>query len=380
MIQPISQSIGKFPRFKNTVEKKTQKETNYNTNQNSTILEQKLLIQQEKTNMLLAVIAFAVTAKVIIDLFSKQSRGKNKNYISHMVQEFKSLANHSEIPTIENCKSINKELKTVLQRHINQLKAGNDIHTKTGNPKASNRLLLYGSAGVGKSFFSKIFAKSINAEYMEVMYSDFNSVWSGEHINNFRQIFEDILKKSKQNPSQKYVVTFNEIDAIVQPANRFTKNTNGSHYIVKLEERSVFLNYLEILKEKAPNVTIIGTTNISPKNNNLDTAAMSRFQNLIEVSYPDKECLFEALKMNLSGIKNNENFLSKNNAQLKDIAERMADRKFSFRNLEYIVNDAKGYYLDDCIKNKKSEFKFEYLKKAEQNLKLSDGELEKTSL
>ena len=63
---------------------------------------------------------------------------------------------------------------------------------------------------------------------------------------------------------------------------------------------------MELLKEKAPNVTIIGTTNISPKNNGLDGAAMSRFQNLIEVPFPDKDCLYEALKMNLDKIKNKE--------------------------------------------------------------------------
>ena len=379
MIQPISQSISKYPKFKNTVAFKNQ-ESGYNsTDKNNSHFEQRLLMQNEKTNLLLAVLVFAALTKVVIDLFSKPSR-KNMGYdVSLMKQEFKSLADNTKIPTIENCRSINDNLKTILQRHINQLKAGKDILSETVKPQANNRLLLYGSAGVGKSYFAKIFAKSIDAEYMEIMYSDFNSVWSGEDINNFKQIFENILEQAQKNPSQKYVVTFNEIDAIVQPADRFSKNTNGSHYLVKLEERSVFLNYLEILKEKAPNVTVIGTTNISPKNNGLDRAAMSRFQNLVEVPYPDKECLYEALKMNLDKIKNKDKFISENDTQLKDLAQKMADRKFSFRNLEYIVNDAKGYHLDDSVSGKKNDFKFEYLKKAEQNLKLSDGELEKTS-
>ena len=56
-------------------------------------------------------------------------------------------------------------------------------------------------------------------------------------------------------------------------------------------------------------------------------------------------------------------------------AEKMADRKFSFRNLEYIINDAKGYHLDDKMNGKNGDFKFEYLKQAEEKLKVSDGEL-----
>ena len=81
----------------------------------------------------------------------------------------------------------------------------------------------------------------------------------------------------------------------------------------------------------------------------------------------------------LDKIKDKDKFILENDTQLKDLAQKMADRKFSFRNLEYIVNDAKGYHLDDSVSGKKNDFKFEYLKKAEQNLKLSDGELEKTS-
>ena len=379
MIQPISQSISKYPKFKNTVAFKNQ-ESGYNsTDKNNSHFEQRLLMQNEKTNLLLAVLVFAALTKVVIDLFSKPSR-KNMGYdVSLMKQEFKSLADNTKIPTIENCRSINDNLKTILQRHINQLKAGKDILSETVKPQANNRLLLYGSVGVGKSYFAKIFAKSLDAEYMEVMYSDYNSMWAGEGVENLKKVFEKILKTAEKNPDKKYVVTFNEIDAMVAPADKVADKTAGTRWVSILEERSVFLNYLEILKEKAPNVTVIGTTNISPKNNGLDRAAMSRFQNLVEVPYPDKECLYEALKMNLDKIKDKDKFILENDTQLKDLAQKMADRKFSFRNLEYIVNDARGYHLDDSVSGKKNDFKFEYLKKAEQNLKLSDGELEKTS-
>ena len=313
---------------------------------------------------------FLWNLKTLIELSNRKNRHMPAN-----LRPFESLKNNIKVPTLENCKSVNKDLKTVLQRQVNQLKAGVDVLTETGEPQASNRLLLYGTPGTGKSFFSKIFAKSVDAEYMEVMYSDFNSMWAGEGVDNLKKVFEGILKTAKKNPNQKYVVTFNEIDSVVQPVEKLTAPTKGTYFISKLEERSVFLNYMELLKEKAPNVTIIGTTNISPKNNGLDGAAMSRFQNLIEVPFPDKDCLYEALKMNLDKVKNKDKFITDNDAQLKKLAQKMAERKFSFRNLEYIVNDAKGYHLDDKMNGKNGDFKFEYLKQAEEKLKVSDGEL-----
>ena len=380
MIQKISQSTIKYPNFK-----QSNKKNDYcligkkpAMSINSDLDYQRKIVEQNErkiailgiTGLTLLFGTFLWNLKTLIELSKNKSRHMPVN-----LRPFESLKNNLKIPNLENCKSVNKDLKTVLQRQVNQLKAGADVLAETGEPQASNRLLLYGTPGTGKSFFSKIFAKSIDAEYMEVMYSDFNSMWAGEGVDNLKKVFEGILKTAKKNPNQKYVVTFNEIDSVVQPVEKLTAPTKGTHFISKLEERSVFLNYLELLKEKAPNVTIIGTTNISPKNNGLDGAAMSRFQNLIEVPFPDKDCLYEALKMNLDKIKNKDKFITDNDTNLKNLAQKMADRKFSFRNLEYIINDAKGYHLDDKMNGKNGDFEFEYLKQAEEKLKVSDGEL-----
>lgn len=384
MIQPISQNISRYPIFKNSAKK-----DKYNILGKKAALsisddldfQRKVVEQNERmikiagiSAILLLTAAYLPSLKILLEISNNK-----KHKMSALIRDFKSLANDDKVITIDNCKSINKDLKSILERQINYVKAGSDVVSQTGKPQANNRLLLYGSVGVGKSYFAKIFAKSLDAEYMEVMYSDYNSMWAGEGVENLKKVFEKILKTAEKNPDKKYVVTFNEIDAMVAPADKVADKTAGTRWVSILEERSVFLNYLEILKEKAPNVTVIGTTNISPKNNGLDRAAMSRFQNLVEVPYPDKECLYEALKMNLDKIKDKDKFILENDTQLKDLAQKMADRKFSFRNLEYIVNDARGYHLDDSVSGKKNDFKFEYLKKAEQNLKLSDGELEKTS-
>lgn len=301
---------------------------------------------------------------------------KNKFFKTN---NFESLKNNSSVPTIDTCKSLNKNLKASLEKQINLSKVGNDIISEEGKKEIkSNRFLLYGPPGTGKSFFAKVFAKSTDAEYMEILFSDWNSRWSGETGEKMEASFKSILKTAKSNPNKKYVVAFNEIDAVVVPPEGLTQS-RGSHGSSKLEERSIFLNYIEILKEKAPNVTIIGTTNVSPKNNGLDRAAMSRFQNLIEVPYPDKDCLYEALKTNLEKIKNNDLFIKNNEASLKELAEKMENRKFSYRNLESIIKEAQSTHLNNIVKGNSKEFKIDYLQEAEKALKLADGEMEKVA-
>ena len=383
MIKPINH----LNTNKNITYKKLKKENDYNVVGKTAALQinsdldfqRKIVEQNERQIMLGGITALALMGGMFIwNIKTLKEIMKHKNH--HMpanLRPFESLKDNIKVPTLDNCKSVNKDLKEVLKRQVNQLKAGADVISETGEPQASNRLLLYGTPGTGKSFFSKIFAKSIDAEYMEVMHSDYNSMWVGEGVDNLKKIFESILKTAKTNPNQKYVVTFNEIDAMVAPISNLSSSSKSTHWVSLLEERSVFLNYLELLKEKTPNVTIIGTTNISPKNNGLDGAAMSRFQNLVEVPFPEKDCLYEALKMNLDKIKNKDKFIAENDAELQNLAQKMADRKFSFRNLEYIVNDAKGAHLDDKMNDKNVDFQFKYLKNAEEKLKLSDGELNK---
>ena len=80
---------------------------------------------------------------------------------------FKSLKNNNEIPTLETCKSINKKLKDFLQNQVDYFNASPEILKKTGMPTAANRLLMHGEPGTGKSYFAKILAKTLDADYME---------------------------------------------------------------------------------------------------------------------------------------------------------------------------------------------------------------------
>ena len=335
------------------------------------------LDQAERSIILSAATAFTLIACAVMFLLGRgkvTSKTGGQEFAAACFKGFETLKDNPKIPTLDTCKSINKDLLEILEMQVRQAKAGADVVKESGEAAASNRLLLFGPAGVGKSFFAKIYAKSLDAEYMEVLYSDFNSKWSGESVENLKYIFEKIVDTTARRPDKKYVVTFNEIDAIVMPPENFSRG--GGHVLSKLEDRSVFLNYMELLKEKTPNVTVIGTTNISPKNNGLDKAAMSRFLNIIEVSYPDKNCLYEAMKMSLKSIEDSEKFITDNAKELQELAEAMAKRRFSFRNLENIVNQAKQYHKIDIMDGSNKGFKIDYLKKGEKSIKFSDGELD----
>lgn len=287
---------------------------------------------------------------------------------------FRSLKNDPDIPTLDTCKSINSKLKDFLQHQVNYANATQEDIIHTGNPNAANRIILYGAPGSGKSFFAKIYAKTLDADCKEIKYSDLNSQWTGEHLDNIKNTFEDVITTAQKKPNKKYVVILNEIDSLVLPVERLSRGSSG-HSAFKVEERSVFLNYLDEIATKAPNVTIIGTTNVCPKNKGLDGAAMSRFKNIMEVSYPNKECLNIALKESLSGLGDGNEFIKENEEQLKQFAKTMEERKCSYRDLNNIVDTSKNYYLKDYLKDKNTKFKMEYLEKAQKSIDATDGEI-----
>ncbi len=338
----------------------------------------KMQLDQNERMILVGALQFLLLVACAVKYLFNTTSGKRGNALDTstykpLVRQFESLKENELIPTVETCKSINKDLKDLLMLKLSLSKQS----VKSNSPQdEAGRMLLYGPAGVGKSFFAKIYAKSLDAEYLEVLYSDFNSKWVGEGVENLKEIFEQILAVGKNTPEKKYVVVFNEVDTLVLPMEKLAKDVSSGHYISKIEERSVVLNYLERLKEQAPNVTVIGTTNVSPKGNSLDKAAMSRFQNIIEIPYPDRDCLFEAIKSYLRRMKINDDFINTNEVEIKELASKLEDRKFSFRNLENMVKKSMDYYRQDIYHGKGAEFKMEYLKKGENSVKLSEGELD----
>jgi len=289
------------------------------------------------------------------------------------VSSFVSLKNDNSIPTLDTCKSINKKLKTFLENQVMYANATKEDIVKTGSPEAANRLIMYGPPGSGKSFFSKIFAKTIGADYMEVNYSKISRRFVGEEQENFKTIFNEILQTAEKHPEKKFVVNFNEIDSIIANIDNAT-DMGGGHISSKKEIRAMFLTAIEELALKTPNVIFIGSTNTSARGN-LDGAALSRFKNVIKVDYPEISSILEALKDSIKQLPEGEDFVKNNTARLEKLAENMYNRTASFRDLNNVVNESKNIYLRNVLKDKNSSYKIDYVEQAFKLLDLTDGEI-----
>ena len=319
-------------------------------------------------------IAFSQLGRILGKVPTKTK--ENEKGINTITNIFKSLIEDKTIPTLDNCKSLNNDLKVFLQNQVDFIRADNEVVKEIG-ASLPNRLIISGPPGSGKSFFAKILAKTLNADYMEVKISDIKTKWVGESLENFKSIFEGVIKEAKKSPNKKFVVTLNEIDAFLQPVNRYahTAQGSGTHWITKMEERATFLSYIEKLQYETPNVIVIGTTNISPRNNGLDGAAVSRFQKVLEIELPNKDLLFEALKSHIEKLNYGTDFIKSNEDKLKKLASDMEKNKYSFRNLDNLYECSKNYYLKSKLENKNSRFEFSYLEDAFNNHGLSDGKI-----
>lgn len=314
--------------------------------------------------------AAVITMGVMLMKSGKFSFGKlNKG---NKYRKFTSLAGDKDIPTVETCKSLNKKLKKIIEQRLNLDKAGEDILAEVGkSAKTSQHMLLYGPSAVGKSYFAKIYAKSMNAEYMEILFSDANSKWVGEGIEKLESRLDYALKTVQKNPNKNYVMVMNEMDAFIVPPENLSQSA-GTHFVSVLRERSVLLNYMEKMQNEAPNLTLIGTTNILPKNN--DYAAISRLLP-VKVDMPEADCLYEALIAKIKTFTNGEQIVKDNKEQLKKLSQEMRERKFSYRDLNKVSEAAAQMHIDARVNGEKSYFKVDYLDECLKNYELTDGEL-----
>ena len=334
-------------------------------------------IEKQKNNILKAGIISAnlILLGGLMLQIAMSSKGKSSKSLSvnNIATEFVSLKSDNSIPTLENCRSLNKKLYTFLKNQVRLINAGNKEDVKT-----ANRLLMYGPQGSGKSYFSKIYAKTIGAEYLEVQHADFNSRWAGEGTEKFVAIFKRITEKATSNPDKKFVVTFNEIDTIIQPIEKIIPATGGggTYFATKLEHRSVFLNNLEKLEEVAPNVIVIGTTNVSPKTLGLDGAVLSRFKrNIVQVDLPEVQPLYEALLYKLLNDNKTKDFAENNKPKLQKIANDMYNRKCSYRDVNSLYDISIESYTLDKFDKKGSSFSVKYLEDALKSIEMTDGEI-----
>lgn len=307
-----------------------------------------------------------------------KSPSNAKNALKHQLNNnykkvhFEDLNNN--IPYSNDCKSLDKKLKDFIDTQVLIKNSTSDLLNDLGLIR-TNRILLTGKPGVGKTHFSKILAKDLNAKYGEIKYSDINSKWIGENIEKMDFIFKDAIETAKENPKNLYVLTINEIDSLMTPIEHLTNGSSGNIGIVKGEMRGTFLSFLDELSEKTPNIIIIGTTNLNPKNKKLDNATLSRFQEIIELPMPNADLLHKALVKQLSKNKYTAEILEKNSKELKEFSKKIEKEGFSFRDLEQLVKKSKEECFKNILKDKNEKYKFSYLEKAMKGLDFTDGKL-----
>ena len=98
-----------------------------------------------------------------------------------------------DIPDIKDLNSVDKKAKSFLSRIIDASKVSNEVWENAGKPAGDRSILLYGPPGTGKSFFAKVAAKSLDAQYTEIDFSQIASPYVGQASKNIRDKADAII-------------------------------------------------------------------------------------------------------------------------------------------------------------------------------------------
>lgn len=276
--------------------------------------------------------------------------------------KFEDIAKKENFPKLED-DCVNPKVR----EFIKTLKDRGDFDEKickySGSKAPEQFMLMYGPSGTGKTFSAKLMAKEIGAEYAEVQFADVSSPYIGQTSVEIKNVFKNLTSKAQKNPQKKYLVAFNEIDALLVPREKC-----GSNNLHLAENRTAFLNGLDELS-KFKNVKIVGTTNVDPKSGNLDAASLSRFGNMLKIDLPNAKELVASLKFHLKdseAIKNHK-FFEENEKEIEKFAKELVEKRYSQRDIEKIAELAQtrfGIAIKDSKDMAAEKFDIKYLKEA----------------
>lgn len=168
-------------------------------------------------------------------------------------------------------------------------------------------VLLVGPSGCGKTLFIKAVVNEINAAYRIIKGGELRGGLWGAEEENMRQVFS----QAKSNPHKPFAIVFDEIDAAVQNRAAYhAQNTGGTTQFTTLMD--------EITEED--NIIVFGMTNCPE---NMDIAAIRRFDFTREVPFPDQKSCEQILE-----IESRKTPLSKS-INIPSLAENLAENKFS---------------------------------------------------
>mgnify|MGYP000356767013 CR=1 FL=1 len=146
-----------------------------------------------------------------------------------------------------------------------------------------NAVLLYGPPGTGKTHVTNALAGELDYNFIEVGATDITSSLVGEAADNVA----DLFAVARQN--QPCLVFIDEIDALMPARSGGSQKTQSERQMV-----NQFLT--ELTETRGEDVIVVGATNLPGE---VDDAAVSRFQERIEVPPPDAPARAAILRVHL---------------------------------------------------------------------------------
>lgn len=170
-----------------------------------------------------------------------------------------------------------------IELKINRIEKEYVARERLGNYglKPKQKILLYGSPGCGKSMTAERIAWTIGLPFLKVRFEAIISSYLGESASNLKKLFESL----NDYPC---VLLLDEFDFIAKARSSTGQDVGEMHRLV-----NILLNLLE--DYDAPGI-VIATTNFEGI---IDKALFRRFDEIIEMSKPEKEQILKILRTSL---------------------------------------------------------------------------------
>lgn len=306
-------------------------------------------------------IATAFLGMLGVQLYSLK-KGGGSGAIKANKLEWKNIAKDTKFPKLED-DCVNPKVREFIKTMKKSAGLSEKAAKMAGVKRPEQCILMYGPSGTGKTFSAKMLAKELGAEYAEVQFADVSSPYIGQTSVEIQNVFKQLKKQAEKHPDKKFLVGFNEIDALLVPREKC-----GSNNLHLAENRTAFLNGLDDIAN-LKNLKIVGTTNVYPESGNLDKASLSRFKNMIEVQLPTEKELKASLKFHLNDSESvtKQKFFENNDSAIDKFVSKLRENKYSQRDVEDLADKARNEFANvlESSKNIDAEkFELKYLDKA----------------
>ena len=278
----------------------------------------------------------------------------------------------SAIQKLKDNESMNPKLKRQLQSILDDFACTPEMakYASLNGEVPPKMFILYGPPGTGKTYAGQTLAKSLDANYAKIQFSDIASPYIGSSSVKITNVFNKIREAATKDPKKKFVFSFDEIDSLISSV----KGTENNQHII--QNRTSFLNGLDSIQDLS-NVIIVGTTNINPAKGGLDAATLSRFGKTIEVELPTAKEILSSLKyhLNTAEVAKKHKFVETHE---KELAEEKKKKKYSQRDVQKLAEDTIKRVREQLPKSKdytKEEIHMEYLKEAMKDKGIVTGNL-----